>query len=350
MTLRTIFLTPALALLCACGGDVGTIKNPDGTVQPRVRYEFGGGAGHYDYAPSVIEDGYGIRYAFVCENRNPFEIIDYVYLYKGIPTADGYVWQPGTELVAPSSTGWDCIHICDPDVREFKTTWKGETYDWIMTYLGVDQWFNHNQIGLAVSKSIEGPWIKFDGNPLVPCEDRASWGVGMSTTIVKDSTTVMLFFSSTIHPAGLHMREIKLDDLDNIELGEARVVPGLGSITYPAMSRDNIYMASSLWVSKELTGPPPVGDICSLTYKPLSGDLDEDLFSEPAEWVEIGHVGPEESGFPRNHNPGILTDTRGYMLDGDELVMYFTPAVNGENWLWSYDLWSATFDLKTYFR
>ena len=67
-------------------------------------------------------------------------------------------------------------------------------------------------------------------------------------------------------------------------------------------------------------------------------------------WIEIGHVGPEESGFPRNHNPAILTDTKGYMLNEDELVMYFTPAMTGENWLWSYDLYSATFSLKDYFE
>ena len=30
--------------------------------------------------------------------------------------------------------------------------------------------------------------------------------------------------------------------------------------------------------------------------------------------------------------------------------MYFTPAMTGENWLWSYDLYSATFNLKSYFK
>ena len=38
------------------------------------------------------------------------------------------------------------------------------------------------------------------------------------------------------------------------------------------------------------------------------------------------------------------------MLNDDELVMYFTPAMTGENWLWSYDLYSATFNLKNYFK
>ena len=132
------------------------------------------------------------------------------------------------------------------------------------------------------------------------------------------------------------MREIKLNDLDNIILGEEKAIPFLSANSYPAMSDKNIYMVSETCV----------GDVCRLAYKPRT----ESLFTEEDGWIEIGHSGPEETGFPRNHNPGILTDTKGYMLNDDELVMYFTPAMTGENWLWSYDLYSATFNLKNYFK
>ena len=104
-------------------GCKGNDRNEPQTLTPQIRYEFSGGAGHYNYAPSIIEDQYGIRYGFICENRDPFKIVDYVYLYKGIPTNKGYVWQPGTQIIEPSETGWDNCHICDPDVREFKTTY-----------------------------------------------------------------------------------------------------------------------------------------------------------------------------------------------------------------------------------
>ena len=264
-----------------------------------------------------------------------------------IPTEKGYVWQPGTQIIEPSETGWDNCHICDPDVREFKTTYKGETYNWIMTYLGVDRWdCNHNQIGLAISKNIEGPYIKFDRNPLVAYEDTTKWGVGQSTTIVKDSTTIQLFYHSTTENGPFCMREIKLNDLDNIILGEEKAIPFLSANSYPAMSDKNIYMVSETRVSPIKEIPTWVGDVCRLAYKPRT----ESLFTEEDGWIEIGHAGPEETGFPRNHNPGILTDTKGYMLNDDELVMYFTPAMTGENWLWSYDLYSATFNLKNYFK
>lgn len=334
----------ALLTLLSCKGNDG---NEPQTLTPQIRYEFSGGAGHYNYAPSIIEDQYGIRYGFVCENRDPFKIVDYVYLYKGIPTEKGYVWQPGTQIIEPSETGWDNCHICDPDVREFKTIYKGETYNWIMTYLGVDRWdCNHNQIGLAISKNIEGPYIKFDRNPLVAYEDTTKWGVGQSTTIVKDSTTIQLFYHSTTENGPFCMREIKLNDLDNIILGEEKAIPFLSANSYPAMSDKNIYMVSETRVSPIKEIPTWVGDVCRLAYKPRT----EGFFTEEDGWIEIGHAGPEETGFPRNHNPGILTDTKGYMLNDDELVMYFTPAMTGENWLWSYDLYSATFNLKNYFK
>lgn len=318
------------------------------TIVPQIQYEFGGGAGFYNYAPSVIEDQYKIRYAFVCQNKNPFEIIDYIYLFKGIPTANGYKWQPGTRIVDPSVEGWDHIHICDPDVREFTTNYKGETYNWIMTYLGVDQWQNHNQIGLAMSKTIEGPWIKYDGNPIISYADTTKWGVGQSTSIVLDSTSIRLFYHSTLKPGkSFVFRDIKLDNLNDIVLGEEKYIPGMSSNSYPAMSENYIFIVSEeRKADYEKIIPTWVGNYSTLRYIKRNEDI-----SLPVEkWTEISHVGPDQSGFPRNHNPGILTDTKGYMLNEDELIMYFTTAVTGEDWLWSYDLYSARFDLKKYFN
>jgi len=314
------------------------------TIVPEVNYEFSGGAGHYNYAPSVIQDQYGIRYAFVCQNLEPFKIVDYIYLYKGIPTKDGYKWQPGTRLVEPSDIGWDINHICDPDVRAFKTTYQGETYDYIMTYLGTDQWDNkHNQIGLAISKNIEGPYIKFDKNPIVPSDDRTKWGVGQSTSIVLNDSTIRLFYSNS--DGGFTYRDVILNDLDHIRLGEEKRIAGMGSNNYPAFSEKNCYMVSERRVNMDTQIPTWVGNVAELTYIPL----DQDLTKSGDKWIKIGAVTPNESGFPRNHNPGILTDERGYMLNDDELIMYFTPAVTGSNWLWSYDMYSARFNLKEFF-
>jgi hypothetical protein len=345
--MRRLFLSGLVALaLLSCTG--GGEESPQITPK-EVRYELSGGAGHYNYAPSFIQDEYGIIYGYICENRDPFEIVDYVYLYKGIPTKNGYVWQPGTEVIKPSADGWDDCHICDPDVREFTTKWNGKTYTWIMTYLGVDQWdCNHNQIGLAVAENIEGPWIKFDGNPIVPYEGRDKWGTGQSTTIVKNDSTITLFYHSTTENGPYCMRDIVLNDLDNIRLGEEIKVPFLSANSYPAMSKakDKLYMVSEMRSEGYDRSKIPtwVGDLCRVAYVPLTENW---ITPEEDPWRVIHTITPEHSGFPRNHNPGFLTDTKGYLVDDNELVVYFTPAVTGSDWLWSYDLWSATYDISS---
>ena len=339
-----ILLISCLIML-SCAG----VSEKSGIIEPKeVKYELSGGAGHYNYAPSVIQDEYGIRYAYMCQNRNPFEIVDYIYLYKGIPTKDGYKWQPGTEVLGQSTEGWDNCHLCDPDVREFTTKWKGRTYNWIMTYLGVDQWdCNHNQIGLAVAESIEGPWIKFDGNPIVPSPDLNQWGTGQSTTIVKNDSTIVLYYSgvNSITRYGFYQREIVLNDLDNIRLGDPVGLPYLDVNRYPAMSKDKLFMVGEMRSEDyEPLIPTWVGNMCIIVYV----DLDEDWMNAKTNpWKEVHTITPEHSGFPRNHNPGFLTDTKGYLVDDNELVVYFTPAVTGSDWLWSYDLWSATYDITS---
>lgn len=337
-------------------GSIAGISAQSLQIEPQIKYELGGGAGHYDYAPSFIIDQYGIIYGYLCENREPFKIVDYIYLYKGIPATPGsdrHVWQPGVEVMGPSAIDvtqqeWDTHHVCDPDVREFKTTWKGETYNYIMTYLGVDQWFNHNQIGLAVSKSIEGPWKKWDGNPLVGYEGRDKWGTGQSTSIVTSDSTITLFYHATTPGGNYSAREIILNDLDNVRLGPEYKIPFLRGNSYPAVAGDRLYMVSEMRTDDyERIVPTWVGNMCRVAYITLdpSKSLIENCIAETDPWIEVGSVTQANCGFPRAHNPGFLTDTRGYIPDPSKLVVYFTPAVTGEDWLWSYDLWSATFDL-----
>jgi hypothetical protein len=156
----------------------------------------------------------------------------------------------------------------------------------------------------------------------------------------------MLFYHATTENGPYCMREIKLNDLDNIVLGEEKKVPFLSANSYPAMSDKNIYMVSEMKVNQDKEIPTWVGNVSRLAYKPIT----ESLFAEEDGWLEIGHAGQAETGFPRSHNPGILTNTKGYLFDKNELVVYFTVAMTGENWLWSYDLYSATFDIREFER
>jgi hypothetical protein len=330
-----------LLIFVLIANELSYSRNRNANV-PIIKYEFGNGAGYYDYAPSAIQDQYGIRYVFVCQNKDPFKIVDHIYLFKGIPTKYGYSWQHETEILAPSESGWDHIHVCDPDVREFKLTYKGETYNWIMTYLGVDRWdCKHNQIGLAFSKNIEGPYIKYDKNPIVSYPDTLHWGVGQSTTIVLDNQNIDLFYSKN---GAICVRKIKLDKLDSIKVMKEKTISFLQQNSYPAYSKKYIYAVSEIRINESQKIPTWVGNYIRFVRKPIS----KSLFSSTNNWTQIGLFGPKETRFPRNHNPGLLTDSKGYMLSDNKAIIYFTTAVTGEDWLWSYDIYSATFDLSKY--
>jgi hypothetical protein len=347
-----LMLVPAYFIAGAAskGKDSQVLK----TVTPVVKYEFGGGAGHYNYAPSFIKDKYGIIYGYLCQNRDPFKIVDYIYLYKGIPTPTGLVWQPGTEVIEPSRTGWDDCHICDPDVRRFtvKDT-DGKQHKWIMTYLGVDQWdCNHNQIGLAIADNIEGPWTKCDNvNPIVPYDRFDRWGTGQSTSVVLNDSTIALFYHTTTENSPHAVRMVNLSDLSHIDIGkEYRTNFPAGNV-YISPSAERIYAVTeerSPHYEKEI--PTWVGDICNVYYKERSGDFLADVTAPLDTWTLVGTVTPELSGFPRNHNPGFLTDEKGWIPDENNITVLFTPAVTGEDWLWSYDLYSALFPMKDYLK
>lgn len=334
--LSAIFMTAFLISAC----HTGTVSNNGAYTMTSPRYELSGGSGHYDYAPSFILGDNGIIFGFLCENEIPLKIVDCIYLYKGIPTENGYVWQNGTKILSPPESGWDCCHICDPDVREFHTTWKGEEYDWIMTYLGVDQWdCNHNQIGLAVSKCIEGPYIKYDQNPLIPYEGRDKWGVGQSTTIVENDSTIVLYYHSTTENGPYCRRRIIMSNLDDIKIGDEEKIPYLQPNSYPAAYGEKVFMVSEMRDSTYDASVIPtwVGNICRIAYI----DSEDEMFANSDPWKEIGRITPLESGFPRNHNPGFLTDTKGRLPDENDITVYFTTAQTGSDWLWSYDLYSV---------
>lgn len=338
-------LIALLLTTCSCKkGNSDIIQNTTNEegVIPAIKFEISGGYEKYVYAPSAIEDEDGIRYVFVCENKDPGIIRDHVYLYKGTPDLSGnYLWDTGKEVLAPSDSGWDCIHTCDPDVRAFKLTYKGETYNWIMTYLGCDQLDNnHNQIGLAFAKNIDGPYVKYDQNPLIPTTSGFNqWGVGQSTTVVLDSTSIQLFYTSS--PFNILVRHItQLNDLDKVDIGTPEIVTNITPNAYFSFSKKYIYGVYEKNV--EVNDGLPTGDYCYFMYKPISAGL----FSVTNDWKSIGQIGPSNTKFPHNHNPGLLTDKKGYMLSDDEATVYFTVGESGNNWLWSYQLYSAKFDLK----
>lgn len=315
---------------------------------PKVAKVFGGGTGYYCYAPSAIQYDHK-DYIFVCQNKVPFSVRDHIYLYTRIVNGD---WGMPKEVLAPSEAGWDSIHVCDPDVRKVSVSYKGQSYEWLMVYLGTDQLDNHhNQLGIAFAHDIKGPYVKYDKNPIITSY-ASEWGVGQSTTLVEDSSKILLCYSKgTVAHTGMFAREIELKDLNAIAIGEEReisfdglknAIGGAATILHNASfawSKGAIYIAAPVDPFESIPADiAPVASRIQLAHKSRS----ETLFG--GSWELSGYIEKAQTGFPRNHNPGIQTDSYGNLSSDTAATVFFTGSLTDAQWLWSYQLYSAVFD------
>ena len=45
-------------------------------------------------------------------------------------------------------------------------------------------------------------------------------------------------------------------------------------------------------------------------------------------WKMLGYVGPNDTGFERNHNPGIVRDAKGYLPDSSKVEVVVSTGHN----------------------
>ena len=55
-------------------------------------------------------------------------------------------------------------------------------------------------------------------------------------------------------------------------------------------------------------------------------------------WKSLATVGPNQTGFARNHNVGIMRDAYGHLPE-DYLSVFYTVSIVGNNSLWSYRIY-----------
>ena len=144
--------------------------------------------GIYNYCPSVLEEADGTRYLYYCTNRNPYEIIDYIGCRRGTPNEDGsYTYGEETIVLEPTAGTWDAHHTCDPSVVKGDFTYKGQSYRYLMAYLGCTSYDNQdNEIGFAVANDPMGPFVKIADTPTIPYVrkgDAWQWGVGQASLV-----------------------------------------------------------------------------------------------------------------------------------------------------------------------
>ena len=304
--------------------------------------------GIYSYAPSIVEMG-NLRYIWTCHNHVPNVVRDDIVMAK---------WESGrlTEdrsVLMHSFFGWDSFHICDPSVMRAELVFNKTVYHWVMFFLGNDvDRSARNQIGVALAQTVEGPWEKLP-TPLLSRVEDDGWGIGQPSALPLDDKGKFLVLYSG---GGLHIAIVDLGNLDHLNVSQPIEVStkGLEDLTKQRPEVSNIDIAYGPGRKRIYA----VGDIRTehkdypgfITSRLAVLSIDaQELVRGTGSWRVEGEIGPELTGFPRNHNAGLVRDADGYLAGNGRLTVVFTRScASSSNFScvsraeWTYDLWELS--------
>lgn len=301
----------------------------------------------YNYCPSVIMEGDTIH-VWYCSNEKSGNVTDFVGYRKGTLNASGK-WEFGekTLVLGPGDAGeWDSRHVCDPSVTKGAFAMNGETYSYVMAYLGCKTSNNCcNEVGIAVAKAPEGPWVKVESlNPVADWYNSAEyaadkWGYGQPSVISSDEAgKVILFYAKgTAKKTCTQVEEWDFSDLDNpvkirsAEVREKNSVNSSGSqdcinnadFAYDAVNK-------RLWCIKEDFPYPTDSEInwIAKTNVLMYADLGDEglgaLFGDTVyDWNKSGVLQPTGK-YVRAHNAGIVTNAYGRTVNAFRIPVFYT--------------------------
>ena len=307
--------------------------------------------GIYNYCPSVMQMSDGTLYSYYCTNTVPYQVVDYIGCRKGVRDEDGEIeWGEESIVLSPTKDTWDGHHVCDPSVIVGQFSYRGESYGYLMAYLGCTSYDNQeNKIGLAVSKTPEGPFIKVGDSPLVDFVKDLSvsvfqWGVGQPSLISKDGqgSVYMFYTRGDKNGTRLIVDEWELSSLDAPEKIKTFSVSakGLTNLNGEADFMNNADLAYDnaskrfYAVSDCHPNPSDTPDYISSHFRITS--FAELYGISEAYWRTERVVSPDDTGYPRNHNTGILRDEHGHLPNNGYLTVFYTVSTVGADSLWSY--------------
>lgn len=306
---------------------------------------------YYNYCPAILTEtveGKEVMHVWYCTNRDNGVMTDYIGYRKGVKQEDGkWVFGEMKIVLEPTPNTWDARHTCDPAVIRGNFRYRNTQYSYMMAFLGcVTDDYSKNETGIAVANAPEGPWIKINElNPIVPWQDGSSnaktdwWGTGMPALINLDGEgDVLLFYQSTARGTGIQRWDFS--DIDALIEGTAKPQFTVGlthnGILNSAGVKCNVHIADFAYdpvagrfyvcgVTNEKN--PPDETLTRVNSHSLVAYLDTGVDSADAlcatlesgtyTWKMAGYVGPGDTGFERNHNPGIVRDEYGYVPSAD---------------------------------
>lgn len=337
-------------------------------MQNRPAYPlFGDADGIYNYCPSPVRVDEKTMYVFYCANTWPGLVIDDIYARKGT-LADGR-WTFGAKfrVLQPDRLGWDCIHVCDPDVIRGEFRYRGETYSWLMVYLGCDiHYCYHNQIGLAFAKEIGGPYVKYDGNPIVRYDETFHWGAGQACLVSLDGKgRFRMLYTQTVHEYERRLqqsrtfwRDFDLSDADCPVIGEEVMMheggienrdgTGDASVFNPTIAWDrkrDLYYLTREGTPFDNTRQPdfiaPYTQVCAISRS--------DFEQNEGGWKTVYDIDAKDTGFERNHNAGIVKNAYGWLAEDGALPVAVTVSeLKDRDFLWTYRIYCRELALPSH--
>lgn len=330
----------------------------------------------YNYCPSIkIENNE--MHSYYCTNKDWGNITDYIGYRNGRIYEDKLYQSDEKLVIAPTPDTWDERHTCDPTVIKGEFLYNGETYNYLMAFLGcVPSDCTLNETGIAVSKNPQGPWIKCnsstdDGvpiNPLVPYKDfdctSKNWGTGQASLVSVDEKGRVIIFTTVGCPIGslTNIREYDLSNINKLQkIREATMfTDGIVGKSTRVNNADYCYdkVNKKFLMAK---GRSPFGqdgltpnfiasqvDVYYLNAEKYDNPFDIFFDKERTEqWHFIDTVDEKLSGYPRNHNTGLITNEYGHMYLSDRIGVAFSTSqyggVSAITYLKTYRIYATSF-------
>lgn len=326
-------LLAAVAILLGCGSH---------EVEP----QFAPPKGFYNYAPSVIRLDEKSQVAYYCTNTEPYVIRDSIGFRKASLVRGKWQWGDEKIVLGPGVAGWDAVHVCDPSIVAGEFRDGANTYNFALFYLGCDTTnVTHNQVGVAFSRDPAGPWQKWELNPIAPYPEYDRWwGTGQPSAVSIDSRgRIVLFYTrGDGNSTRVVARELDLSDLTFPAIGEEFEVT-VDGLTAADGSKPIFHNA-------EFTRLPGGEYVVVRSRHPFGTEYPDFIASEVqvaalsggfldlkrGRWEVISNIGYQVTGWPRNHNVGMVRDRYGWVADGSEMEIMLSLSALGRDSLWTY--------------
>lgn len=328
-----------------------------GEVRKWFDYGTAGETRVYNYCPtSFVENG--VKHVFYCTNKIEGNVTDFVGYRRGSLIDGKMTFSSQDQLqyvLGPTAESWDARHTCDPSVIKGEFKMGGETYPYLMAYLGcITSDNSKNEVGLAVAKAPLGPWVKCDSvNPIVPYDKNlAAWGTGQPSLVSVDHKgRVVLFYTVGNKTATYQeVREYDLSSLDSPALIRSKKVSEFGikgsyttianaDFAYDKVNKKILMVKGRQPFGGDQQSPSFIADTLDVYY--MDDSESENKFDEvfrgnnAKDWKLMGSIDKSLTGFDRNHNAGLVTDEYGGLVEGDRIEVAFTRSDLSPN-IWGY--------------